>query len=60
MRSGIKPASSWILVGFVSAVPQREPPEDNIVKVIILPKLKLIYRLNAIPTKTPASLFAEI
>ena len=25
-RSGIKPASSWILVGFISAAPQRELP----------------------------------
>ena len=30
MRPGIKPACSWILVGFVSIVPQREPPSATL------------------------------
>ena len=33
-RLGMKPPSSWILVGFVSAEPQRELPEPVFVKVM--------------------------
>ena len=36
VRPGIKPASSWILVGFVSAVPQQELPESVLYVEILI------------------------
>ena len=33
-RPGIEPASSWILVGFISAVPRRELPSYKVLKDI--------------------------
>ena len=61
VRPGIEPASSWILVRFVSAVPQRElpacmfsvriPPPQPLMILLRLPRsatpLKVIFFINA-------------
>ena len=38
-RPGIKPASSWILVGFITTEPQREFPQDLLLSEVVLEEL---------------------
>ena len=56
MRSGIEPTSSWILVGFVSTVPQWELPKTETVIEIIV-DLPTVVRNN---TERSLVHFAEV